>query len=68
MHHLVEIILWYKQNGVCPLSGEVIPIEWATDGDKTNLDHIVLHSKGGTTTMDNATDIQEANAAKSDKG
>jgi CRISPR/Cas system Type II protein with McrA/HNH and RuvC-like nuclease domain len=61
--------LWYKQNGVCPLSGEVIPIEWATDGDKTNLDHIVPHSKGGTTTMDNVQlTLQEANAAKSDKG
>ena len=48
---------------------EVIPIEWATDGDKTNLDHIVPHSKGGTTTMDNVQlTLQEANAAKSDKG
>ena len=47
-------ILWSRQQGKCALSGELIPITDVENGDKVHIDHIIPHSKGGQTIMENA--------------
>ena len=48
-----RISLWTKQEHRCPLTGKLIELVDALDGNKTHLDHIVPHSKGGKTVLDN---------------
>jgi len=58
--------LWSKQSGKCALTGSIIPITDVENGDKVHIDHIVPHSKGGQTTLENAQLVlAEANLAKS---
>ena len=58
--------LWSKQSGKCALTGSIIPITDVENGDKVHIDHIVPHSKGGLTTLENAQLVlAEANLAKS---
>jgi hypothetical protein len=45
--------LWVKQEGVCPATGEEIPIHEIWDGSKWQADHIVEHADGGETTVEN---------------
>lgn len=45
--------IWKKQNGKCPLSGKDIPIHEVLDASKWQADHILEHSVGGETSVDN---------------
>jgi hypothetical protein len=63
-----RLSLWSDQNGICPLTDEEIPLDWVEDGEKTHMDHIVPHSKGGMTVYENMQLVlADANLAKSDK-
>lgn len=63
-----RMLLWQKQNGVCPLTNNIITQDEADDGDVTHMDHIIPHSKGGKTTLSNMQLVfAEANLSKSDK-
>ena len=44
-----RMILWQRQDGICPLTGKTISQSDASDGNITHMDHIVPHSKGGKT-------------------
>lgn len=44
---------WKNQNGRCPLTGKDIPIIEIYDSSKWQADHILEHSLGGSTTVDN---------------
>lgn len=46
--------LWSKQDGKCAISGEAISITDVENGEIVHIDHIVPHSKGGQTIMENA--------------
>ena len=46
--------MWSRQQGKCALTGEIIPITDVENGDKVHIDHIIPHSKGGKTVMENA--------------
>ena len=62
-----RLSLWSDQNGICPLTGEEIPLDWVEDGEKTHMDHKVPHSKGGLTVYENMQLVlAEANLVKSD--
>ncbi len=62
-----RIHCWTRQEHRCPLSGDNIPWVEVLDGNKTHLDHIVPHSKGGQTTRDNLQLVKKsANLLKSD--
>lgn len=45
--------IWKRQNGKCPLSGKDIPIHEVLDASKWQADHILEHSIGGDTSVDN---------------
>jgi len=45
--------IWQRQNGKCPLSGKEIPIHEVLDASKWQADHIIEHSVGGDTSIDN---------------
>jgi hypothetical protein len=63
-----RIHCWSRQEHRCPLSGDDIPWIEVLDGNKTHLDHITAHSKGGQTTRDNLQLVKKnANLLKSDK-
>ena len=60
--------LWQRQDGICPLTGKTISLSDANDGDVTHMDHIIPHSKGGQTVLENAQLVfASANLEKSDK-
>ena len=62
-----RIYCWNVQEHRCPLSGKDIPWIEVLDGNKTHLDHITAHSKGGQTTRDNLQLVyKKANLLKSD--
>lgn len=48
-----RIYCWTKQEHRCPLTGKDIPWADVLDGNKTHIDHIVPHSKGGPTVRKN---------------
>lgn len=59
--------LWSRQGGICPLTGQTISRQDALDGNVTHIDHIIAHSKGGETVMENAQLVfATANLEKSD--
>ena len=63
-----RMILWQRQDGICPLTGKTISQSDASDGNITHMDHIVPHSKGGKTIKENAQLVfASANLEKSDK-
>ena len=63
-----RIHCWTKQEHRCPLTGKEILWEDVLDGNKTHLDHIIPHSKGGKTVLDNLQLVfKSANLLKSDK-
>jgi hypothetical protein len=45
--------LWSKQNGICPKTKKEIPEYEIQNHDLWAADHIIPHSKGGPTTIDN---------------
>lgn len=62
-----RIYCWNVQEHRCPLTGKDIPWIEVLDGNKTHLDHITAHSKGGLTTRDNLQLVyKKANLLKSD--
>jgi len=62
-----RIYCWSRQEHRCPLTGKDIPWIEVLDGNKTHLDHITAHSKGGQTTRDNLQLVyKKANLLKSD--
>lgn len=59
--------LWMRQGKKCALSGKIIRMEQVFDGNVTHIDHFFPHSKGGTTTIDNARLVfAQDNTKKSD--
>jgi len=44
---------WTKQSGVCPRTGKIIPEDEIQNHEKWAADHVLPHSLGGTTTIDN---------------
>ena len=63
-----RVQLWVKQGKKCPLSGEEILLHQVLDGNITEIDHIIPHSKGGKTSMDNAQlTFKHANQSKSNE-
>lgn len=62
-----RIYCWNVQEHRCPLTGKDIPWIEVLDGNKTHLDHITAHSKGGKTTRENLQLVyKKANLLKSD--
>jgi hypothetical protein len=62
-----RISCWTTQEHTCPLTGKNIPWSDVLDGNKTHLDHIIAHSKGGKTTRENLQLVyKNANLRKSD--
>jgi hypothetical protein len=62
-----RIPLWSQQDQKCALTGEIIPFEWVEDGEKTHMDHIKAHAKGGQTIFENMQLVlADANLEKSD--
>lgn len=63
-----RITLWRTQEHKCPETGRDIPWMDVLDGNKTHLDHILPHSKGGKTVLENLQLVyKSANLLKSDK-
>lgn len=63
-----RIHCWTEQEHTCPLTGKEIPWVDVLDGNKTHLDHIEAHSKGGKTVRDNLQLVYKtANLLKSNK-
>jgi len=44
---------WLKQNGVCPLTGKIIPEDEIYDSELWQAHHHIPHSLGGPTTQEN---------------
>ena len=62
-----RLSLWSHQDQKCALTGEIIPFEWVEDGEKTHMDHIKAHAKGGQTVFENMQLVlADANLKKSD--
>jgi hypothetical protein len=60
--------LWEKQSGVCPATGKVIPESEINDYTIWQADHIIPHSLGGETTIDNGQLVcKDYNQSKSNK-
>lgn len=45
--------LWETQGGICPLSKKRIPLDEILDANKWQADHILEHSRGGKTEIEN---------------
>lgn len=60
--------MWKRQDGICPLTGELIPEEEINNHDLWAADHIVPFSKGGKTVIDNGQLInKKSNLKKGNK-
>lgn len=63
-----RIHCWTRQEHRCPLTGKYISWNDVLDGNKTHLDHIKAHSKGGQTIRENLQLVyKSANLQKSNK-
>jgi len=62
-----RIFCWTRDEHMCKLTGKEIPWVDVLDGNKTHLDHIEPHSKGGKTVRENLQLVYKtANRIKSD--
>lgn len=60
--------MWIRQNGVCPVTGQKILESEINDDSLWHADHIIPHSKGGKTIVENGQLIsREENLKKSNK-
>ena len=63
----IRPLLWVEQGKKCAISGREIPLENIMNGNITHVDHIIPHSKGGLTTLENAQLVfADENLIKSD--
>lgn len=60
--------MWERQGGVCPRTGKKIPKDQINNHELWAADHVIPHSKGGLTTLENGELVcKEYNLAKGNK-